>query len=153
MLTGIRENENTWSLPEQPQRLQGRDLEIFTKWAKETGFQAHKMSLEGGVRPNELLQEIKSMMRRYTNGGTSASRFFEIVGAARLKGYQLRYIYFVDPSCRSLLTVPEIPFDKIKEVGASMYRGVPANEKGSPQSNGGNGGALPTRSLLLSETN
>lgn len=41
----------------------------------------------------------------------------------RLEGYQLRYIYFIDNSCRNKLTVPEIPFDKIKDVGAGMYKG------------------------------
>lgn len=41
-----------------------------------------------------------------------------------LEGYQLRYIYFIDKSYRKNLTVPEIPFDKIKEIGAGMYKGV-----------------------------
>lgn len=41
-----------------------------------------------------------------------------------LEGYQLRYIYFIDKSMRKNLTVPEIPFSKINEVGAGMYKGV-----------------------------
>ena len=40
-----------------------------------------------------------------------------------IDGYMLRYIYFVDKSYREKLTVPEIPFSKIKEMGAGMYRG------------------------------
>lgn len=40
-----------------------------------------------------------------------------------LNGYMLRYIYFLDPSYRSKLTVPEIPFSKIDEMGAGMYKG------------------------------
>lgn len=44
-------------------------------------------------------------------------------GAKVKKGYQLRYVYFLDPSYRSRLTVPEIPFDKIDEAGAGMYKG------------------------------
>lgn len=43
------------------------------------------------------------------------------VGAKKLPGYQLRYIYLIDKSCE--LTVPIIPFSKIDEVGAGMYRG------------------------------
>ena len=39
------------------------------------------------------------------------------------RGYQFRYIYFIDKSCRSRLTVPEIPFSKIDEIGAGMYKG------------------------------
>lgn len=40
-----------------------------------------------------------------------------------LDGYQLRYIYFIDKSYRKRLTVPEIPFSKIDELGAGMYKG------------------------------
>ena len=45
------------------------------------------------------------------------------LGAKRVKGYQLRYIYFIDPKWRKRLTVPEIPFSKIDEMGAGMYKG------------------------------
>ena len=41
----------------------------------------------------------------------------------RVVGYQLRYIYFIDPKWRKRLTVPEIPFSKIDEMGAGMYKG------------------------------
>lgn len=40
-----------------------------------------------------------------------------------IDGFMLRYIYFIDQSYRERLTVPEIPFSKIKEMGAGMYRG------------------------------
>jgi hypothetical protein len=44
-------------------------------------------------------------------------------GAERLSGYQLRYIYFLNKSARDRLAVPVIPFSKIDEMGAGMYRG------------------------------
>jgi hypothetical protein len=84
---------------------------------------AHKMSLQGRSRPDRYLSEVKMIMRRLTNGGTSASKFFKAIGGQPAIGYQLRYIYFIDKSYRSKLTVQEIPFSKIKEVGASMYKG------------------------------
>lgn len=40
-----------------------------------------------------------------------------------VKGYQLRYIYFIDKTYREKLTVPIIPFSKIDELGAGMYKG------------------------------
>lgn len=43
------------------------------------------------------------------------------LGAKKLKGYQLRYIYLIDKTCR--ITVPIIPFSKIDEIGAGMYKG------------------------------
>lgn len=39
------------------------------------------------------------------------------------EGYQLRYVYFLNRAAKSRLTVPIIPFAKIDEVGASMYKG------------------------------
>lgn len=45
------------------------------------------------------------------------------LGAKYIPGFQLRYIYFIDPAYRSRLTVPEIPFSKIDEMGAGMYKG------------------------------
>lgn len=41
----------------------------------------------------------------------------------KLAGFQLRYIYFLDPSARARLTVPEIPFTDIDKCGAGMYLG------------------------------
>lgn len=40
-----------------------------------------------------------------------------------IQGYQLRYIYFIDKTYRQRLTVPEIPYSMIDEVGAGMYKG------------------------------
>jgi hypothetical protein len=84
---------------------------------------AHKMSLEGGSRPNLLLSNTKEIMRKVTNGATSADRLFKLMGGHPAKGYQLRYIYFLDKSWRDRLTCDEIPFSRIAEIGASMYKG------------------------------
>lgn len=45
------------------------------------------------------------------------------MGAKKLEGYQLRYVYFLDKNYRKFLTVPEIPFSKIKELKIGMYKG------------------------------
>lgn len=44
-------------------------------------------------------------------------------GARPLEGFQLRYIYFLDPTAKERLTVPILPFSRIDELGATMYRG------------------------------
>jgi hypothetical protein len=41
--------------------------------------------------------------------------------AKNLNGFQLRYIYLIDKSCK--ITVPILPFSKIDEMGAGMYKG------------------------------
>jgi hypothetical protein len=38
-----------------------------------------------------------------------------------LIGFQLRYIYLIDKTCK--ITVPILPFSKIDEIGAGMYKG------------------------------
>jgi hypothetical protein len=48
--------------------------------------------------------------------------------ATPLKGYQFRYIYFLDKSWENKLTVDKIPFSKIKELGISIYKGKFADE-------------------------
>lgn len=66
----------------------------------------------------------------------------------KIPGYQLRYIYFLNPAARQRLTVPVLPFSKIDEMGAGMYKGKPkrlteANSGDQPES----GGATPTKAL------
>lgn len=44
-------------------------------------------------------------------------------GAVPLEGFQLRYIFFLNREEVQNLTVPVVPFSKITEVGAGMYKG------------------------------
>ena len=50
-------------------------------------------------------------------------KIYKDTGWKPKKGFQLRYVYFLKPECRKLLTVPEIPFSRIDEMGAGMYKG------------------------------
>lgn len=54
------------------------------------------------------------------SGGSTMKHFYEM-GCKPLMGFQLRYIYIIDKTCK--LTVPIIPFSKIDEIGAGMYKG------------------------------
>lgn len=45
------------------------------------------------------------------------------LGAKYVDGYMLRYLFFVDKKFRKKLLVPELPFSKIDEMGAGMYKG------------------------------
>ena len=45
----------------------------------------------------------------------------DISGTKPIDGFQLRYIYLIDKSCK--ITVPILPFSKIDEMGAGMYKG------------------------------
>ncbi len=71
-------------------------------------------------------------------GGSSSMKSYKEIGYRPMPGFQLRYIKFLDPSARERLTVPEIPFSKISEMGASMYLGVRAGsiDSDAPASSG-----------------
>ena len=86
-------------------------------------------------------------------GGKFGSAIAKENGAKPLSGFQLRYVYFIDKSAIARLTVPILPFSKIDEIGAGMYKGKPkrvteANSGDQPES----GGATPTHTLQSCET-
>lgn len=102
ILTDIRKNEGLWELP--------------------TGEVIHQLTIQ-----SQPLQPRKELGGRtlfdITGGKYSLKKWVEITGAKAKEGYQLRYLYFIDKSYRDRLTVPEIPFSKIDEIGAGMYKG------------------------------
>lgn len=53
--------------------------------------------------------------------GASSIKAFIDGGCKNIEGYQNRYIYLIDKSCK--ITVPIVPFSKIDEIGAGMYLG------------------------------
>jgi hypothetical protein len=57
------------------------------------------------------------------NGRYYSRHLLETGQAKPLDGYQLKYIYFIDKNAKYNLTVPIIPFSKIDELGAGMYKG------------------------------
>lgn len=66
-----------------------------------------------------------------------------------IKGYMLKYIYFIDKSKEKDLTVPVMPFTMIDEMNARMYKGVKgANASIVQEKNGivpdADGGVIPT---------
>lgn len=108
VLTGIKENEALYSLP--------------------NGEVIHQIALQSS--PTQPRPELGGRcLYDVSNGTYSIKKWQEISGAKPIKGYQLRYIYFIDKAYRSRLTVPEIPFDKIDEIGAGMYKGEKITRK------------------------
>lgn len=102
VLTNIKENFNLCELP--------------------NGDKIHKMTLESN--PTEPRKELggKSYYQ-ITNGKFAFEKYVSSVGGKVLKGYQFRYIYFIDKSYKEKLTVPIIPFTEIDKIGAGMYKG------------------------------
>ncbi len=79
-----------------------------------------------------------------------AARLSEQLGGSRLPGFQMRYIYFIDPSARERLTVPILPFSEISRRGAAMYRGesrAGSVDSDTPAIHAGEDGAVPIPAL------
>jgi hypothetical protein len=86
------------------------------------GTTMHKMTLENN--PTMSRPELGGLSYYdVTDGNYDFNQYILATGAVPVTGYNLRYIYFIDKSARSQLTVDEIPFSQIDAVGARMYRG------------------------------
>ena len=84
-------------------------------------------------------------------GGASMKAYAD-AGFKPIPGFQLRYLFFIDPTARERLTVPILPFDAIERAGAGMYRGEKVSRRPKQATSGdhpGSGGAAPTRMLHL----
>jgi len=80
-------------------------------WAAKSGERFSRMSLTKGGNNNAT--------------GAASMKAYADAGFTPLPGFQLRYIYFLDPAARSRLTVPALPFSHIDNMGAGMYLGRP----------------------------
>lgn len=86
------------------------------------GEKIHSMTLKSN--PLTPRKELNGKTFFDVTGGTyNFKKYVEYAKGQILKGYQLRYIYFIDKSKEKDLTVPVIPFSKIDELGAGMYKG------------------------------
>ena len=82
-----------------------------------------------GIKENKDLcempngEKVHKITAYHRTGVNNFQKFIADNHAKLLVGYQLRYIYFLDPSARARLTVPIIPFADIDKYGAGMYQG------------------------------
>lgn len=73
------------------------------------------------LMPNGKIMADKTLNNsNYKAIGQSAG-YWKKNGAKPIEGKQLRYIYLIDKKCK--ITVPILPFSKIDEMGAGMYKG------------------------------
>jgi hypothetical protein len=137
VLTGINRSDNLCRLP--------------------SGRVIHKMTLETGSNGKTKYVKYPDFGNRsyheITGGRYDFNLFSNSVGGEIVPGFQIRYIYFLDPAYRARLTVPELPYSEIEKRGAAMYLGQKPGDRGetdsAPQSNAETGDASSTRSLSL----
>ena len=82
------------------------------------GRYAHRMTLQ--AKSNVMYKVMQKELG--LNGEYKTMEWYaEKLGTKVIEGYQLRYIYILDKNYK--LNVPEIPFSKIDELNAGMYKG------------------------------
>ena len=95
-----------------------------------------------GVREIVCKATMTKGAHNFKRNGSAGMKHLIDAGARPLPGFQLRYLYFLNPEARARLTVPILPFSRIDELGARMYKGVnPHTAK--PTSGGSSNGATP----------
>lgn len=91
--------------------------------------------------------------KTFNNSPVREYKGLKIKDCNKLSGFQLRYIYFIDKSCKEKLTVPILPFSDIDKVGAGMYKGerITLQERRGTKAISNDqlesGGAVPTTTL------
>jgi len=111
-----------------------------------TGVKKNKTIME--LPDGRVVADISLNISGRTTGKTAS--WWRKNGAKSLEGFQLRYVYFLDPTARERLTVPILPFSDIDRLGAKMYLGEKPGVGGVSNTSSnllGNGGASPTPTL------
>jgi hypothetical protein len=134
VLTGIKANNQIWQAPsgETCTRMVATDTR-----RPERGKLLSRVTVTKGNHAKET--------------GAASMKQFSAAGWKPLPGFQLRYLYFLNPEARKRLTCPAIPFSEIERRGAGMYLGKPkrasSETSDTPDFRSGKGGATPTDAL------
>lgn len=119
-LTGIKRNNQIWTHEDH-----GDD--VFSRMSlTDQGSTGIKKQAE-----RILAHVVTKGKHCAASNGAASMRRFKDAGFIPLSGFQLRYVYFLDPTARVRLTVPEIPFSEIARRGATMYKGKQGLRAGS----------------------
>lgn len=154
-LTGIKVNNQIWQAP-GGETFNDTSIRPGIGGAKEQARAAlvfSRTSLTDGRSKQQ--QQAKNVISRTTTTkanhiletGASSMKIYKEAGWKPKDGFQLRYIYFIDPTAKDRLTVPILPFSEIERRGAGMYKGVKRDKQAIGSDQEHSGGAAPTVTL------
>jgi hypothetical protein len=98
-LVGINENKTNWNYK---------------------GYKFSNVGFRTGDGDKKKLRSL-GVDEKYLSSSKASDALFTQFGANKIQGFQFRYIYLIDKTCK--ITVPILPFSKIDEMGAGMYKG------------------------------
>ena len=89
-------------------------------------YELAKHNAGSNVAHRMKVQDKCSTLSKYILGKTKGKNltmegYAKMFGGEVMAGFMLRYIYLIDKTCK--ITVPILPFSKIDEMGAGMYKG------------------------------
>ena len=143
VLTGLKENNQIWQSPTSETFSRTSLTDTTSKQQQQRAKNVISRTTTTTTKGAHILETGASSMKQYKDAGWKP-----------LKGFQLRYIYFLDPTAKERLTVPIIPFSEIERRGAGMYRGKPrvrGVDSDTSANHAEEGGANPTRTLFSPE--
>lgn len=154
-LTGIKVNNQIWEAPSgevttrmvatgtrRPER--GRLLgQVFSRTSLTDGRSKQQQQQAKSV----LIRTSQTKSNNILETGAASMKIFKEAGWKPKEGFQLRYIYFLDPTAKDRLTVPILPFSEIERRGAGMYKGIKRDKQASGSYQEHSGGAAPTVTL------
>jgi hypothetical protein len=166
-LTGIKENNQIWEAPtgetfndtsirpgiggerERESRACSREPASRTD---EASANRRRRSQSLGAQP--ISRTTMTKANNILETGASSMKVYKAAGWKPKLGFQLRYIYFLDPTARARLTVPILPFSEIDRRGAGMYKGkqriqsrAVSDTKDTADFQSAKGGSTPTTAL------
>ena len=92
-------------------------------WKMPNGDVVCSLVFNPGFSPNSKNDQSKKYGKIGEMATWSSTRFLNHIGAKPVPGFQLKYVYFLNEDAKKRLTVPILPFSKIDEMGAGMYKG------------------------------
>lgn len=105
-------------------RASGFDLIGIKKNTSQLITQCGKIFSKVTISAHSTGLEAKKIRKKLNIVGNNVSlKAYIVAGAKPLKGFQLKYIYFLDKKFKDKLTVPILPFSEINKIGAGMYKG------------------------------
>ncbi len=107
-LTGVKKQGESYTLPN------GESFTAIT-------IKLHGYS--GGITKFCNKKDFDKIIGAKFGSLKTIQKLMDFIGAKFNEGYQLRYIYLIDKTKEKDLAVPILPFSKIDEMNAGMYKG------------------------------
>jgi hypothetical protein len=131
-------------------------------WRMPNGDVVCGLIFNPGFSPNSKNDQSIKYGKKGLMATWPATKFLNHIGALPIPGYQLKYVYFLNSAAKKRLNAKILPFSRIEEMGAGMYKGKKVSLQERKQarevhmgeqlaSSQKEGGSIPTLALQTAE--